>query len=283
MKRVWKRHFKALTLVGALLLASCGGEPVAEQKGAEEGEKRVIRIGTTVGDFADMVTDYIKPHLDEQGYRVELVEFTDYILPNRALADRSIDINTFQHKPYFDSFTTSHRLDLVTLFQIPTGPLGLYPGKEGDLEAVKEREVSVAVPNDPSNYARTLILLEEVGWITIKEGVDPLKAGRGDIASNPYNIKLVEIEAPQLPRTRVDVDYVVIPGNYAASSKIPFTEALFTDPSFDFINWAAIRKEDEGKQWVKDVEAAYNSDGFKEYAKVRFAGYKYPEIWGERE
>ncbi|GGZ93819.1 hypothetical protein DC083_07440 [Ignatzschineria ureiclastica] len=276
MKQLVKKSLLVALIGATSILAACN----SEDKTADSHDLKKIRIGTTVGDFADMVTDSVKPQLEKKGYEVELVVFTDYVLPNRALADGSLEINTFQHLPYLNSFKTLNNLDLTEVFQIPTGPLGIYSGKKNSLENLPKGS-KFAVANDPSNFSRTLMLLQDAGLITLKNGIDPLKATKADIAENPYAIELVQLEAPQLPRVREDVDFVVIPGNYAASSKIPFSEALFTDPGFIFINWAAVKTQDVDAPWLKDVTEAYNSDEFKAYAKERFAGYKYPDAWGK--
>lgn len=277
MKNIFKKTAFSLLIGGSLVLAGCN----SDDKSADTDVKK-IRIGTTVGDFADMVTDSVKPQLEKKGYDVELVVFTDYVLPNHALADGSLEINTFQHLPYLNSFKGNHKLELTEVFQIPTGPLGIYSGKKTSLENL-ENGARFAVPNDPSNFSRSLALLVDAGLVTLKPGTDSLKAGISDIADNPHEIELVMIEAPQLPRVRDDLDYVVIPGNYAASSKIPFSDALFTDPGFVFINWAAVKTADVNAPWLKDVKDAYNSDEFKAYAAERFAGYKYPAQWAESE
>ncbi len=242
--------------------------------------KAEIVIGTTVGDFGDMVKNSVKPQLEQQGYQVKLVEFSDYIRPNKALADGDIDINVFQHKPYLDTFKKENNLDIVEAFQVPTAPLGLYAGKVADLKQIKDG-ATVAAPNDPSNFARALVMLNELGWVTLKANIDPLTASKNDIAQNPKNIKLVELEAAQLPRARSDVDFAVINGNYATSSGMKLTEALFQEPSYAYVNWSAIRSKDKDAKWVKDVTNAYNSDAFKQYAHKTFPGYKYPAIWGE--
>ena len=242
--------------------------------------KAEIVIGTTVGDFGDMVKNSVKPQLEQQGYQVKLVEFSDYIRPNKALADGDIDINVFQHKPYLVTFKKENNLDIVEAFQVPTAPLGLYAGKVADLKQVKDG-ATVAAPNDPSNFARALVMLNELGWVTLKANIDPLTASKNDIAQNPKNIKLVELEAAQLPRARSDVDFAVINGNYATSSGMKLTEALFQEPSYAYVNWSAIRSKDKDAKWVKDVTNAYNSDAFKQYAHKTFPGYKYPAIWGE--
>lgn len=242
-------------------------------------EKSTITIGTTEGDFADMVRNQVKASLEAQGYEVKLVTFTDYVRPNIALADGDLDINIFQHKPYLDTFKTENNLDLVEIFQVPTAPLGIYSGKKTSLDDVY-KGMSVSAPNDPSNFARALVMMNDLGWITLKDNVDPLTASKTDIADNSkYDIKIVELEAAQLPRARDEVDFAVINGNYATDSGIKLTEALFQEPSFAYINWSAIKTADAGKKWVKDVTEAYNSDAFKKYANDSFPGYKYPKIW----
>lgn len=285
-----------LSLVGiiALALSACGGQqqqsstPAATSAPATTGsapataapEKAEIRFGTTPGDFGDMVKEQIQPMLEKKGYRVTLTEYPDYVTPNKALAENAIDINIFQHKPYLDGFKAEHKLDLTEVFQVPTAPLGLYPGKLTALDQVKDGS-TVSIPNDPSNLARALVMLNELGWIKLKGDVDPLKAVVVDIAENTRNIKLVEMEAANLPRSRQDVDFAIVNGNYAMSSGMKLTETLFQEPSFAYVNWSAVRTADKDSAWVKDVTEAYNSDEFKKYAQTRFVGYKYPAAWGQ--
>ena len=284
LKTTWTLSAALITLG----LAACGGEKAAPAatpaaSGASavsvDADKKEIKIGTTAGDFGDMVKESIKPILEKQGYKVTLTEFSDYVTPNQALAEGAIDVNVFQHKPYLDSFKAEHKLDLTEAFQVPTAPLGLYPGKLTSLDAVKDG-ATVSAPNDPSNFARALVMLNELGWIKLKADVDPLKASKADIAENPKNIKIVEMEAANLPRSRQDVDFAVVNGNYAISSGMKLTEALYQEPSYAYVNWSAVKTADKDSKWLKDVEAVYNSDDFKKYAQTRFAGYKYPEVWG---
>ena len=280
--------FKTLSAATlALILAACGGQkdsaPAASAaaSSANNGaEKKEIVFGTTVGDFGDMVKDQIQPALEKKGYTVKLVEFTDYVRPNLALAEGELDINIFQHKPYLDDFKKEHNLNITEAFQVPTAPLGLYPGKLKSLEEVKDGS-TVSAPNDPSNFARALVMLNELGWIKLKDGINPLTASKADIAENLKNIKIVELEAAQLPRSRADVDFAVVNGNYAMSSGMKLTEALFQEPSFAYVNWSAVKTADKDSQWLKDVTEAYNSDEFKAYAHKRFEGYKYPAAWNE--
>ncbi|WP_301883677.1 MetQ/NlpA family ABC transporter substrate-binding protein [Neisseria uirgultaei] len=283
-----KTFFKTLSAAAlALILAACGGQqdsaPAASAAApsADNGAvKKEIVFGTTVGDFGDMVKEQIQPALEKKGYTVKLVEFTDYVRPNLALAEGELDINIFQHKPYLDDFKKEHNLDITEAFQVPTAPLGLYPGKLKSLEEVKDGS-TVSAPNDPSNFARALVMLNELGWIKLKDGINPLTASKADIAENLKNIKIVELEAAQLPRSRADVDFAVVNGNYAISSGMKLTEALFQEPSFAYVNWSAVKTADKDSQWLKDVTEAYNSDAFKAYAHKRFEGYKYPAAWNE--
>ena len=270
----------------ALGLAACGGEKAAPTAPTASGasavsvdtEKKEIKIGTTAGDFGDMVKDSIKPILEKEGYTVTLTEFNDYVTPNKALAEGAVDVNVFQHKPYFDSFVAENKLDLSVGFQVPTAPLGIYAGKAKSLNDVKDGS-SVAAPNDPSNFARALVMLNELGWIKLKDGIDPLKASKQDIAENTKNIKIVEMEAANLPRSRQDVDFAVVNGNYAISSGMKLTEALYQEPSYAYVNWGALRTADVKSKWAQDVIGAYKSDEFKKYALERFKGYKYPAEW----
>lgn len=282
-----KTFFKTLSAAAlALILAACGGQkdsaPAASASAAADNgaAKKEIVFGTTVGDFGNMVKEQIQPELEKKGYTVKLVEFTDYVRPNLALAEGELDINVFQHKPYLDDFKKEHNLDITEAFQVPTAPLGLYPGKLKSLEEVKDGS-TVSAPNDPSNFARALVMLNELGWIKLKDGINPLTASKADIAENLKNIKIVELEAAQLPRSRADVDFAVVNGNYAISSGMKLTEALFQEPSFAYVNWSAVKTADKDSQWLKDVTEAYNSDAFKAYAHKRFEGYKYPAAWNE--
>lgn len=284
LKTTWTLSAALITLG----LAACGGEKAAPAPASTtasaasavsvDAGKKEIKIGTTVGDFGDMVKDSIKPILEKEGYTVTLTEFTDYVTPNQALAEGAIDVNVFQHKPYLDSFKAEHKLDLTEGFQVPTAPLGLYPGKAAALADVKEGS-TVSVPNDPSNFARALVMMNELGWVKLKDGIDPLKASKADIADNVKKIKLVEMEAANLPRSRQDVDFAIVNGNYAMSSGMKLTEALYQEPSYAYVNWGAFRTADVQSKWAQDVVKAYKSEEFKKYALDKFPGYKYPAEW----
>ncbi|WP_296403506.1 MetQ/NlpA family ABC transporter substrate-binding protein [Psychrobacter sp.] len=274
----------AVVGISVMVLVGCNNanqETASTDKATDSTkDKKTIVIGTTEGDFADMVRDQVKSDLEAKGYTVKLTTFTDYVRPNIALAQGDLDINIFQHKPYLDTFKKENNLDLVEVFQVPTAPLGIYSGKKKALnEAYNGMKVSA--PNDPSNFARALVMMNDLGWITLKDNVDPLTASKSDIASNPMNIDIVELEAAQLPRARDEVDFAIINGNYATDSGIKLTDALYQEKSFAYVNWSAVKTADKDAKWVKDVTDSYNSDSFKAYAHKTFPGYKYPKIWNE--
>lgn len=235
-------------------------------------------IGATVGDFADLVREQLKPALEKKGYKIRLTEFTDYVQPNIALAEGSLDLNIFQHKPYLEQFAKEKGLDLQAVAQVPTAPLGLYAGKRKTLADVKEGS-SVAVPNDPTNLARALVILADQGWIELPAKIDAFKVTPQQIKKNIKKIEIIQLEAAQIPRALLDVDYAIINGNYVVSSGMDLTSALAVEKSDSYVNWAVVRKKDVNDVFVKDVQEILNSQDFRTYAKKRFKGYKYPSSW----
>jgi D-methionine transport system substrate-binding protein len=239
---------------------------------ARAQEKRDLVIGATAGPYADQITLGIKPILEKQGYHVKVVEFNDYVQPNFALAQGAIDANAFQHIVYLTKFAAANKLALSELVKVPTAPIGLYSNKHRTLD-VKEGAL-VALPNDPTNAARALIILQDIGWIKLQDGIDPIRVSEKDVAVNLKKIKLVPIEAAQLPRSLDDTDYSFINGNFALASGLKLTDALVlekTTPTYQ--NLVAVRTEDAGKAWVKDLAAAYRSREFLAVTESKFPGF----------
>ncbi|NVI81505.1 MetQ/NlpA family ABC transporter substrate-binding protein [Janthinobacterium sp. BJB401] len=236
-----------------------------------------ITIGTSAGPYADQIKLGIKPILEKQGYKVRLVEFNDYIQPNFALAEGSLDANVFQHIVYLKKFALEHKLALTDLITIPTAPIAIYSKKHKTLDDVKEG-TTVGLPNDPTNQARALVLLDQLGWIKLRASFDPVRASEKDIAVNTKKIKLLPLEAAQLPRSLGDTDYSFINGNYALASGLKLTEALVAEKiSPNYINLVAIRTADKDKQFAKDLAAAYRSREFLDITNKHFAGYSKPD------
>lgn len=166
-----------------------------------------------------MVTKAIAPLLEEKGYEVKNTEFSDYIQPNNALANGDLDANLFQHSIYLDAFAKENKLDLSSVIIVPTAPMGLYSNKYDSIGDIEEGS-TVVIANDPTNLARTLVMLQDEGLITINEEVDPLTASVKDIEENLKNLNFQEIEAGQLPRAVENEDLAAVPGNFALAKKL---------------------------------------------------------------
>lgn len=254
-------------LLAALLLAT-GASTIANAKDPKE-----LVIGTSAGPYADQVKLGIKPILKKQGYKVKLVEFNDYIQPNFALAEGSLDANIFQHVIYLTKFSTEHKLQLSELVKVPTAPIAIYSKKHKTLNDAKEG-TTVALPNDPTNQARALVLLDQLGWIKLRDKYDPVRASEKDIATNTKKIKLIPLEAAQLPRSLQDTDYSFVNGNYALASGLKLKDALATEKiSSNYANLVAVRTADKDKQFARDIAAAYRSREFLEVTNKHFADY----------
>ncbi|MYN18686.1 hypothetical protein GTP81_18205 [Rugamonas sp. FT107W] len=240
-------------------------------------DPKEIVIGTSSGPYADQIKLGIKPILEKQGYKVKLVEFNDYIQPNFALAEGSLDANVFQHIVYLNEFAAKNKLPLADLVKIPTAPIAIYSKKHKTLAEAKEG-TTVAMPNDPTNQARALVLLDQLGWIKLRDKFDPVKASEKDIAVNVKKVKLISLEAAQLPRSLQDTDYSFVNGNYALASGMKLKEALLTEKiSSNYINLVAIRAADKDKQFAKDIAAAYRSREFLAVTNKYFPDYSKTE------
>lgn len=236
-------------------------------------DPRDLVIGTSAGPYADQLKYGIKPILEGQGYRVRVVEFNDYIQPNFALAEGSLDANVFQHGVYLNKFARDHKLALSALVTIPTAPIAIYSRKHRSLEEARAGS-TVALPNDPTNQARALVMLEQLGWLRLRPDTDPVKASERDIARNLRGVKLLPLEAAQLPRALQDADYAFVNGNYALASGLKLTEALRTERiSPNYVNLVAVRSADLDKPFARDIAAAYRSRNFLAWTLQHNPGY----------
>lgn len=240
---------------------------------ASAKDPKELVIGTSAGPYADQIKLGIKPILEKQGYKVKLIEFNDYVQPNFALAEGSLDANVFQHIVYLNKFAAEHKLALTDLVTVPTAPIAIYSKKHKTLAEVTQG-TTVALPNDPTNQARALVLLDQLGWIKLRADFDPVRASEKDIAVNTRKIKLVPLEAAQLPRSLQDTDYSFVNGNYALASGLKLTDALAREKiSPNYVNLVAVRSADKNKQFAKDIAAAYRSREFLAVTNQHFAGY----------
>lgn len=260
MKKI-SGYLAAIVAVLALGNAHAGGE---------------LRIGATAGPYADQLKLGIKPLLEKKGYTVKIVEFNDYVQPNLALAQGDLDANAFQHTAYLDRFASEHKLDLTPIIQVPTAPIGIYSRKHKSLDEVKAG-TTVAMPNEPVNQARALVMLGKLGWITLKPGINPTRVSERDIVTNVKQIKILPIEPAQTPRALDDVDYSFVNGNYALASGLKLTDALALENPPDYhIVVVTVRTADKGKPFVKDLIDAYHTKEFRAVVDKHFAGYVRP-------
>ena len=221
-----------------------------------------------------------KEVLAKQGIEMEIKEFSDYVLPNTAVSEKEIDANYFQHITYLNNFNVENKTELVSIAELHYEPFGIYAGKTKAIADLADG-ASVAVPNDLSNEARALLLLEAQGLIKLKDGAG-LAATVQDIVENPKNLKITEIEAAQLARSLPDVDIAVINGNYAlqagfnASTDALATESKESDSTKAYVNVLAVRKGDENREDIKALVAALKSPEVKKYIEETYKGAVVP-------
>lgn len=258
----------------AAVLAMAGAFTVPAM--AQDAAKKQLRIGATAGSNYDLLQEGIVPQLKAKGYSVKLIEFNDYVQPNLALDDGSLDANFFQHRAYFDQFTKDRKLALSAIVQGPVAPMGVYSKKFKSINDLKSG-ARVALPNDPSNLARALLVLQNAGLIKIKDGVSPARVSELDLAENKHKLKFLPLDAAHLPRALEDADFVVVNGNFAMSSGLKLSEAVVLEKTPDqYLNVVAVKAGNENTQWAKDLAEAYRSPAFKQVVDTKFVGYMKP-------
>ncbi len=261
----------SIALSLAVGLTGCGAQ---KQGPVKEGS---IVVGASPSPHAQIL-EAVSEQLAQKGYQLEIKEFTDYIMPNTALEDGELDANFFQHQPYLTDFNKKNGTKLVSAAAIHFEPLGIYGGKTADLADLPEG-AQIAVPNDTTNEARALWLLQAQGIIEVDEQAG-LEATKQDITSNPKNVEIVEMEAAQLPRALADVDFAVINGNYAVAAEIAdqvlVTEDKDSEAAKQYANIVAVREGDENREDIKALVEALQSDEVKAYIEETFGSTVIP-------
>lgn len=254
-------------LVFALLAGGCGGKTEAPAA----AKKTVVKVGATAVPHAEILKA-IKPSLDKEGIDLQIVEFTDYVRPNLALADKELDANYFQHIPYLTQFSADRKLDLTYTASVHIEPMGIYSKKIKNLTELTNG-AQVAIPNDPTNGGRALALLAKAGLITLKDGVG-VKGTVKDIANNPKGLVVKELEAPLLPRALDDIAIAVINTNYALEAKlVPTKDALFLEAKDSpYANILTVRKGDENRPEIQKLSKALTSPEAKAFIEEKYKG-----------
>ena len=257
-----------LALILVMALAACGGKT----------DDKTIKIGATPAPHAEIL-EVAKEILAEEGYTLEIVEFDDYIIPNTSLEEGELDANYFQHITYMNGFNDEHGTHLVNAGGIHYEPFGLYAGKCASLAELPDG-AQIAVPNDGTNEARALLLLEQEGLIKLKEGVG-LSATKSDIAENPHNYDIVELEARLLPTTLKDVEMAVINGNYAIDAGLKVSDAVAVEAADGtaaeaYVNVIAVKEGNENSEKIQALIKALKSSEVKAFIEGEYDGAVVP-------
>ena len=265
-----------ILVMAVLTVAGCGGSDAKKAEKPAGGDKKVtLKIGATPVPHAEIL-NFIKPALAKEGVDLQIIEFTDYVKPNMALADKELDANFFQHSPYLEKFAKDRNLPLVSLGKVHIEPMGIYSKKLKDVKAIADGG-KVAIPNDPTNGGRALAILAKAGLITMKDGVG-VNGTVADVTANPKHLQFVEVEAALLPRSMDDVDLSVINSNFAMEAKLnPVKDSLFTEAKDSpYANIIAIRKGDEKRPELQKLMKTLTSPEVKKFIEDKYKGAVVP-------
>ena len=274
----------AMALTLCLGLAACGGDTAdagtdTTDDTAQTGETVTLRVGATPAPHEEIL-EQVVDNLAEQGITLEIVPYTDYNTPNTAVEEGEDDANYFQHITYMENFNAEHGTHLVSAGAIHYEPMGIYAGKSTSLDEIPDGAV-IAVPNDTTNEGRALLLLQDLGIITLSEDAG-LEATKNDIVDNPHNIDLQEMEAAMLPQTIDEVDFSIINSNYALQAGLdPTTDALASedtqsDAAQAYANVIAVKEGNENNEAIKALVAALQSDEIREFIETTYEGSVVP-------
>lgn len=263
----------AAAAVLTLSLAACSGNNSSStaDNSSSNASSTVIRVGASPSPHAEIL-EFAKDQLAAKGYELEIVEFTDYVMPNVALYEGDLDANFFQHTPYLDNYNEQNGTDLVSACKVHFEPMGLYSETLISVSDVAEGS-KVGVPNDPTNEARALNLLEAQGLIKLREGAG-LNATPLDIEENPLNLEFVELEAAQLPRNLSEFAIAAINGNYAIEAgildKVIVNEAADSESAQEYANILAVRSGELETDKTKALVEALTSDETREFINTQY-------------
>ena len=259
----------ALSLI-ALGAAGCGGgdkKAAAPDKGG-----KVIKIGATAGPHAQ-VAEAVAQEAKKQGLNVKVVEFSDYVTPDKALAEGELDLASYQHKPFMENFNKNNNAHLVAIGPTILMRMGIYSDKVRDLKAVPDG-ATVAIPNDPTNGGRGLMLLQKAGLLKLRDGVG-FKATPKDVVDNPHKLVFKELEAAQLPRSLKDVDLAVITMNYVMSGGLDVKkQGLFWEDKNEplAVMILAVDGKNKDNADYQKIASLFHSDSVKKYIADTFKG-----------
>lgn len=245
------------------------------QESSSTGELEDVTIGVTPVPHGEIV-EGLRDEFEQAGINIEVVEFTDYVQPNLALQDGDLDLNYFQHEPYFDNFKEEHELDLVSLGFVHIEPMGVFSATYDSLDQIEDG-ATVFIPNDPTNGGRALLLLEDQGLITLEDSQN-LEATEADIVDNPKNLQFTALEAVSVAATYEDADLAVINSNYALDNGLDMvTDSLAVeDVESPYANLVAVRMGEETNELYQRVFEILQSDKAREFIEDNYQGAVFP-------
>lgn len=276
--RVMRKLLAVLLISSMAVLAACGNNKEA----ASSGDKKEITVGFGVGTYEEQFRQSILPMLEGKGYTVDIKTFSQNMQVNPAMKEGSIDASIFQSTAYMDAINKEISADMVGIAYVPGAPQGLYSVNHTSLDDVKDG-TTVAIPNDPVNQERALRILEELGWVKIKEGAGVADFNVNSVEPDKFKIDLKVLDPAQILVSLQDVDYGVVNGNYIANAPDrKITDALkIENTPMQHRIIVSVNKKDQDAQWAKDLKAAYESKEFEAYilGQEKYAGFILPEAW----
>ena len=271
-----KKKILALALAGVLVVGALTGCGSSKSESSEKKtDDKKITVAASATPHAEILEE-AKTLLKDKGYELEVKVFDDYVQPNNVVESGEFDANYFQHVPYLEQFNEEKGTHLVVAGKIHYEPFGIYPGTKKDLKDIAKGD-KIAVPNDTTNEARALLLLQDNGIIKLKDGAG-IKATVNDIEENPNNIEIVELEAAQVPRVVNEVAYVVLNGNYALEANYTVKKDALAYEKSDseaaktYVNVIAVKEGNENSEKIKALVDVLKSDSIKKFINEKYDG-----------
>lgn len=265
----------ALLALGLFALAGCAENGGASSSSEAQEEDKTIIVAASPTPHAEILNDVVAPLLQEQGYTLEVNEFSDYVLPNTYTEEGEVDANFFQHAPYLENFNEENGTNLVSVAEVHVEPMSIYAGKTANLDDLADG-AQVALPNDVTNEARALLLLEDAGLIELDEDAG-MTATLGDIVSNPLNLQFVEVEASTIPDLLGNVDIAVVNTNYALGAKLDESLILKTENvSSPYVNVLVVQEGNEDAEKTQALVEALTSQEVADYITEHYDGAVIP-------
>lgn len=271
-----KKKILALALAGVLVVGALTGCGSSKSESSEKKtDDKKITVAASATPHAEILEE-AKTLLKDKGYELEVKVFDDYVQPNNVVESGEFDANYFQHVPYLEQFNEEKGTHLVVAGKIHYEPFGIYPGTKKDLKDIAKGD-KIAVPNDTTNEARALLLLQDNGIIKLKDGAG-IKATVNDIEENPNNIEIVELEAAQVPRVVNEVAYVVLNGNYALEANYTVKKDALAYEKSDseaaktYVNVIAVKEGNENSEKIKALVEVLKSDSIKKFINEKYDG-----------